>query len=189
MGLGLGLAITKDLIQLHGGTIEARSPGSNRGSTFILRLPMPVIRKAIQVREDELPAAEESLKGLKVLLVEDDASTQKVMQFVLARMGAEVLVTDSARHAIEKRTEFDPAVIVSDIGLPDMDGCAFIREIRELERKEGRSPTVSIAVSAFAREEDRKKALAAGFTQYFSKPLDLDKLIQNLVKLPRSSNA
>src|SRR6185369_729058 len=69
MGLGLGLAITKDLIQLHGGTIEARSPGSNRGSTFILRLPMPVIRKAVQVREDELPAAEESLKGLKVLLV------------------------------------------------------------------------------------------------------------------------
>jgi CheY-like chemotaxis protein len=88
-----------------------------------------------------------------------------------------------------KRAEFVPAVIISDIGLPDMDGHAFIKAIRELEKQEGRPQTISIAVSAFAREEDRLKALAAGFTQYFPKPLDLDKLIHSLISLSHGRTA
>jgi CheY-like chemotaxis protein/nitrogen-specific signal transduction histidine kinase len=185
MGLGLGLAITKELIQLHGGTIEAHSPGANKGSTFVVRLPMPATGKLPMARPNEIPATDKSLQGLKVLLLEDDESTQAVMKLFLTQMGAEVFVAATARLAIQKRTELVPAVIISDIGLPDMDGHAFIREIRELEKQEGRPPTVSIAVSAFAREEDRLKALAAGFTQYYSKPIDMNKLIHNLIRLSR----
>jgi two-component system CheB/CheR fusion protein len=189
MGLGLGLAITKELIQLHGGTIEAQSPGANRGSTFVVRLPMPAIGKLPQVPQTEIPASNKSLEGLRVLLVEDDVSTQLVMKLMLTQMGAEVLVVESAKLALEKRKEFAPAVIISDIGLPDVDGYALIREIRELENQEGRLPTFSIAVSAFARDEDRKKALAAGFTQYFSKPIDLEKLIHSLITHSRGHSA
>ena len=190
MGLGLGLAITKELIQLHGGTIEAQSPGPNRGSTFIVKLPMPVLGKLPQIRQNQFPAvSSKSLRGLRILLVEDDVSTQVAMEFVLTQMGAEVFVAESARLAMLKRTEFAPGVIISDIGLPDMDGHAFIKAIRDLEKKEGRPQTISIAVSAFAREEDRIKALDAGFTQYFSKPLNLDELIHSLVDLSRGHKA
>jgi CheY-like chemotaxis protein len=186
MGLGLGLAITKELIQLHGGTIEAQSAGANRGSTFVVKLPMPALGKLPQVRQSQYPAvSSKSLHGLRILLVEDDVSTQAAMEFVLTQMGAEVFVAQSARLAMLKRTEFIPGVIISDIGLPDMDGHAFIKAIRELEKQEGRPQTISIAVSAFAREEDRIKALDAGFTQYFSKPLDLDQLIHSLITLSR----
>jgi CheY-like chemotaxis protein len=107
------------------------------------------------------------------------------MQFVLSRLGAEVLVVESGTQAMQKRSEFDPTVIISDIGLPDMDGYSLIRNIRELERQEGRLPITSIAVSAFAQEEDRHRALAAGFTTYFSKPIDLEKLIQDLSEVAR----
>ena len=189
MGLGLGLAITKQLIQLHGGTIEAQSSGPNRGSTFVVRLPMPAIEKLPPIRQNHHLASSKSLHGLRILLVEDDVSTQSAMEFVLTQMGAEVFVAESARLAMLKRNEFVPAVIISDIGLPDMDGHAFIKAIRELEKQEGRQQTISIAVSAFAREEDRLRALAAGFTQYFSKPLDLDKLIHSLISLSRGRTA
>src|SRR4029079_12708063 len=146
MGLGLGLAITKELIQLHGGTIEAQSAGPNRGSTFIVKLPMPVLGKLPQIRQNQSPAvSSKSLRGLRILLVEDDVSTQVAMEFVLTQMGAEVFVAESARLAMLKRTEFAPGVIISDIGLPDMDGHAFIKAIRDLEKKEGRPQTISIA--------------------------------------------
>ena len=189
MGLGLGLAITKELIQLHGGTIEAQSKGANRGSTFVVQLPLPAIGKLPSVRQSRYPASSKSLHGLRILLVEDDLSTQTAMKFVLTQMGAEVFVAESARLAMLKRAEFVPAVIISDIGLPDMDGHAFIKAVRELEKQEGRPQTISIAVSAFAREEDRIKALAAGFTQYFSKPLDLDILIHSLINLSHGRTA
>jgi len=189
MGLGLGLAITKELTQLHGGTIEAQSPGVNRGSTFVVRLPMPAIGKLPSAQQNEIPAINKSLEGLRILLVEDDVSTQSVMKLVLNQRGAEVVVVESARLALSKRKEFAPAVIISDIGLPDLDGYALIREIRELESQEGHLPTFSVAVSAFARDDDRKKALAAGFTQYFSKPVDLDRLIQSLASLSRGQSA
>jgi two-component system CheB/CheR fusion protein len=189
MGLGLGLAITKELIQLHGGTVEAQSAGPHRGSTFVVRLPMPAIGKLPEIRHSHLPATNKSLQGIRILVLEDDVSTQTVMKLMLTQMGAEVLVTESASLAMQKRSEFGPAVIISDIGLPDMDGHAFIRAIRELEKQEGRAPTISIAVSAFAREEDRQKALAAGFTQYFPKPIDLDMLIHSLVSLAHGQRA
>jgi len=189
MGLGLGLAITKELIHLHGGSIEALSPGSNRGSTFVVRLPMPVAGKLVPARENEFPVDGNALKGLKILFIEDDQSTQTVMEYALTRLGAEVLVVESAPLALERWAEFNPGVLISDLGLPDMDGYALIRRVRELEKQEGRPPIVSIAVSAFARDEDRRKALAAGFTQYFSKPIDLEKLVLSLVKLSRTHNA
>jgi len=189
MGLGLGLAITKELIQLHGGTIEAQSAGVNRGSTFVVRLPMPAIGKIPTVQQNEIAAPSKSLEGLRILLVEDDVSTQSVMKLVLNQLGAEVYVVESAKLALERRKDLAPAAIISDIGLPDLDGYALIREIRELEKQEGRLPTLSIAVSAFARDEDRKRALAAGFTQYFSKPVDLDKLIYCLANISHGQSA
>jgi CheY-like chemotaxis protein len=187
-GLGLGLAIVKHLVELHGGTVEARSEGDGLGATFIVRLPLAPIRGGVASGGDEehLPATEISfppgLVGLRVLVVDDEPDARYLLQTVLERGGAKVKVATSAAAAFESIRLDLPDVIVSDIGMPEVDGYDFIRRLRQLPGAEGgRIPAV--ALTAFARTEDRRKALQAGFQDHASKPMDPQELVTVVARL------
>jgi PAS domain S-box-containing protein len=180
-GLGLGLAIVKHLVELHGGTVEAYSEGDGRGATFIIRLPLAPVRAArpssgppaASVEQIAFPA---ELSGLRVLVVDDEADARQLVQSVLEGGGAIVEVAGSAAEAFEsiRANKFD--VIISDIGMPDTDGYELIRKLRQLPREEGgRIPAV--ALTAYARAEDRRKALMAGFQNHAAKPMDPQELV------------
>ncbi len=180
-GLGLGLAIAKQIVELHGGSISVASEGDGRGSTFSVRLSLaPLVPLAMDLdpAANAQPIAEGDLRGVDILLVEDEAGARNVMQRLLEGHGAKVRAVESvaaARDAIEMR---GPHLIVSDIGLPGEDGYALIRYVRALPRR-----IPALAVTAFARPEDRQHALEAGFDEHLSKPVDPDRLLHVAAQL------
>jgi signal transduction histidine kinase/ActR/RegA family two-component response regulator len=188
-GLGLGLAIVRHLVELHGGTVAAESAGESRGSTFAVHLPLrPVPHDAASdgLREpagaDGLrPGAE--LDGLAILVVDDDAEARELMAILLRRMGAGVTVAASAAEALEALERTRPDVLLSDIEMPHEDGYSLMRRIRELpEERGGRIPAA--ALTAYARAEDRLRALAAGYQAHLPKPIrpaDLADVVRTLV--------
>jgi signal transduction histidine kinase len=171
-GLGLGLAIVRHLVELHGGRVQAASPGLDAGATFTVWLPLvlPV------TREPEVPAASggqarrASLHGVRLLIVEDDADTREVIGLMLRESGAEVTGVASAAAALETIDRAAPDVLIGDIGLSDGDGCDLIRAVRRLPGARGGVP--AIALSVFARESDRLDAIRAGYDRYLSKPVE-----------------
>ena len=178
-GLGLGLSIAKQLVELHEGTISARSDGEGKGSTFCVTLPL-----APQEGVADAPAAESGngsdLRGVDVLVVEDEGMTRDIMRRLLEGAAAEVRTVDSvaaARAALDKRV---PQILVSDIGMPGEDGYELIRYLRSLPRT---SHVITVAVTAFARPEDRRQVLDAGYDEHLAKPLDADQLLATLSRL------
>jgi PAS domain S-box-containing protein len=173
-GLGLGLAIVKHLVELHGGTAQAESDGEGRGSTFTIRLPTSAaaIRGPAEVTRSP-PIAPVDLHALDVLLVEDEPDTREYLQRLLQEHGAVVRAASSAPEALSLFRQERPDLLVSDIGLPDMDGCDLMAQIR----REDSGTLPAIALTAYARNEDRDRALGAGFHVHLAKPTEPSELL------------
>ena len=191
-GLGLGLAIVRQLVELHGGTARAESEGEGRGTTFTVSLPLlPVRREAAAVAPRVHPAAAASaapdtcppeLDGLRVLVVDDEPDTRGLLFAVLASCGADVSLAASAAEALERigREQFD--VLLTDIGMPEEDGYELIRKVRLLPpERGGRVPAA--ALTAYARAEDRLRALRSGFQTHVVKPVEPEELIAVVANL------
>jgi CheY-like chemotaxis protein/anti-sigma regulatory factor (Ser/Thr protein kinase) len=182
-GLGLGLSIAKQIVELHGGTIQAESAGKGRGATFRVLLPLgsqksqgehsvadwPV--RASKVGGEDMRAR---LSGVRVLIVDDDADARHLTKLVLSDFGADPEVAGGVEEALVALDRFDPHVLVSDLGMPTQDGFRLIREVRARGYSFQRLP--AIALTAFARSEDRQKALRAGFQLHLVKPVDAAEL-------------
>ncbi|MEG4580201.1 response regulator [Microcoleus sp. MON1_C5] len=179
-GLGLGLAIVRQLVELHGGTVWAQSPGLNMGSTFTFRLPAMQVN-SIPDEEAQVWADAGNLLGVKILLVDDEVDSREFMRFVLADSGATVKVASSAAEAFEVASQFSPDVVVSDIGMPEEDGYSLVRRLRSVNTQTGKF--WAIALTAYARDEDRDRAFAAGFDRHLSKPVQPDVLVETIVQL------
>ncbi|MEO6599874.1 MAG: ATP-binding protein [Polyangiaceae bacterium] len=184
-GLGLGLAITKHLVELHGGEISVYSGGDGQGATFTVTLPRAEVRgRAVSeaVPEEAATAAAErpELLGLRLLLVEDDIDSREVVSAILADIGVEVTSAETAEQALALLAQVPIDVILSDVGLPGKDGYAFIRAVRE-SRTFGSIPAA--ALTAFANTEDRRRALEAGFQRHLRKPFDQAELVAVIAEL------
>jgi len=191
-GLGLGLAITRHLVELHGGKISVHSDGLGKGATFRVEIPIVAVKelkKRLAERFDSLdvpvrntaPVTELNLDGCRVLAVDDQADTLSVINRVLTRSGAEVRTAAGAAEALALLGDWQPHLLISDIGMPGQDGYAFIRSVRERFPGGGIKIT-AIALTAFARESDRKAALDAGFDEHLAKPIDAGVLLQKVAE-------
>ena len=191
-GLGLGLAIVRHLVELHGGTVHAESAGEGRGATIKVRLPILPLRIAdFGLRNKELDEESagpnpksEILSGLRVLVVDDEPDARELMKAALESRGAAVITAGDTNEALETLKRRKPDVIISDIGMPGEDGYALIRHVRRLSEEQG-GATPAAAVSAYVGEESRQEALAAGYELYVDKPLDPEELIAVVRKLAK----
>jgi PAS domain S-box-containing protein len=192
-GLGLGLAIAKQLVEAHGGTISAYSAGPGRGASFVVRLPAEAqLPQGLRPRADSGAAnadpgeaVETRLNGLRLLIVEDDREAGAMLQLILRERGAEVELARDAATALALAERWRPDLLISDIGLPDQDGYALIRGLRRREAQaQPQAPRLpAIALTAFTRPQDREQALAAGFDRHCGKPLRPLQLIQMVHQL------
>jgi PAS domain S-box-containing protein len=192
-GLGLGLAIVRHLVELHGGTVRAESPGGGQGAAFTVLLPVaPVYQSAgpeMRVHpaaRDTLPSYEcpDRLDGLRILAVDDEPDTRDLLKVGLGQCGADVTIIGSASEALEAMRIAVPDLLISDIGMPDMDGYELIRRVRELSA-EGGGQVPAIALTAYARVEDRMQALRAGYQMHVPKPVELAELVAVAASLVR----
>ena len=198
-GLGLGLSIVRHVAELHGGRVRAASEGVGRGATFVIRLPMSVeltvehrkaeSHKITGYAPHETARGEGAqLNGASVLVVEDDADTRQMLKRVLESHGAVVKTAASAAEALEMVADSPPDALVADIGMPDEDGYSLMRKIRRLPSSRG-GTVPALALTAYARPEDRARALTAGFQQYVAKPIEPDELAEVVAKLAERSDA
>jgi signal transduction histidine kinase/ActR/RegA family two-component response regulator len=186
-GLGVGLAIVRHLVELHHGTVSAQSAGPGRGATFTVRLPL--IGGRVPAEDDTVRAARQTsverfpeLTGVRVLVVDDEADARDLLTAVLEQCGAEVTPVGSAAEALDALDRVRPHVLISDISMPDVDGYTLIRKIRALGLdRGGRVP--AIALTAYARAEDRERALAVGFQMHVAKPVEPADLVDVVSRL------
>ncbi|HVL66699.1 MAG TPA: ATP-binding protein [Vicinamibacterales bacterium] len=169
-GLGIGLAVARHLVELHGGTIRAESAGENAGATFVVSLP--ALAPVSHGTGDGPPTLPASLTGIDVLVVDDDADSRELLQAAFAEAGARVTVAESADAALNALRTRRPDVLLSDIGLPGRDGYALVEQVREYERAGRLPPVLAVAVSAYARDEDYARSAGAGFDRHVAKPVD-----------------
>src|SRR5262249_51670983 len=188
-GLGLGLAIVRHIVELQGGVARAESPGDGGGATFTVDIPMPATRVGTLERDPVRQSCDSdtvippaALTGLRVLVVDDEADARELMRMILRSSGAEVVAAACADEAFEQVERWDPDVLVSDIGLPGDDGYVLIQKCRSWEAERGRS-IPALAVTAYAREEDRARALSAGFQMHVAKPLEPGDFVAAIVGL------
>jgi PAS domain S-box-containing protein len=186
-GLGLGLTIVQQLVEAQDGTITATSPGEGQGATFTVEFPL--LMTMPEHSQSQTPAQPElNLTGIRVLAVDDDPDTQELLTVLLAHYGAAVKVVSSATEALSNLPGFAPDVLISDIGMPEVDGFALLHRIRSLPPEQG-GQVPAIALSAYAREEDRQSALDHGYQQHIPKPIEIDKLVQAVLTLAHPAPA
>ena len=186
-GLGLGLAIVRHLVALHGGKVTAHSEGKDRGSTFTVTLPIADSKRLTATNDRNQfaklsPDVSARLKGMQILLVEDDKDSRDMLEVALSIYGINVESAESAGEALAKIKEIKPDILVSDIGLPGEDGYDLIRKVRLLPRQSG-GEIPAIALTGYVSVQDRKLALKAGYQDHIPKPVNPNKLIELFVKL------
>jgi signal transduction histidine kinase/DNA-binding response OmpR family regulator len=180
-GLGLGLAIVHHLVELHGGTVMAQSPGEGQGATFTVRLPiMKTLSKP--VRENISSPHFSVLQGLRILIVDDEPDAREFLAFLLKHEGATVVTASSAKEALHFLQQSQVDLLISDIGMPQIDGYTLLRKIRALTPEQG-GQIPAIALTAYARESDRQEAIAAGFQKHISKPIQPEELMKIITHL------
>jgi CheY-like chemotaxis protein len=177
------LAIVRHLVELQGGTVHVESAGIGQGATFIVNLPIRAVRLAASepasvqsMLRNEVPTLSPAiLNGLRVLVVDDEADARELLTTLLGQYGAEVIAVATASEALETLQRLKPNVLVSDIGMPGEDGYALIRKVRLLDAEQGRQ-IPAVALTAYARAEDRINALGAGFQLHIAKPINPEEL-------------
>jgi two-component system CheB/CheR fusion protein len=190
-GLGLGLAISKELVELHGGTIHAESAGIDQGATFVVRLPADGRSEASQRQTRKAPvdlASLESIDGAHILLVEDETQTREALKKLLSKGGAKITAVGTAAEAMRAFEEDRPDIIISDIGLPQEDGYQLLQGIRSLELERNEPPTPAIALTAFAANKDRRMAREAGYHKHIAKPVTPAVLVAAVTTLLAEKN-
>ncbi|MEN9869117.1 MAG: hypothetical protein RLZZ171_100, partial [Cyanobacteriota bacterium] len=182
-GLGLGLALVKHLVELHGGTVSAESLAEGRGATFKVNLPLLksassnlATSNSQQPQTDLSSSVTSELTGIRVLVVDDQPDNLDLLDFFLKQEGAIVTTVNCATDALAIIAENPPDILISDIGMPEMDGYELLRQVRALPSQQNK-PIKAIALTAFAQQEDRERMLKAGFQAYLSKPCNLGDLI------------
>jgi PAS domain S-box-containing protein len=186
-GLGLGLSIARNLVELHGGSIAVRSDGADRGSTFEVSLPVTAWRGAAPERteaglEETGGVVPRPLRGLRILLVDDDDGARELLARILEPTGARVHTAASAADGLASIIALRPDVLVSDIEMPGTDGIGFLRRVRALAEEEG-GAIPAVALTAYVRDEERERILLAGFQAHLGKPVDADALVRVLAGL------
>ncbi|MEC4803424.1 MAG: response regulator [Jaaginema sp. PMC 1079.18] len=184
-GLGLGLAIVRHLVELHGGKVDVASKGLNQGATFTITLPqlkVRTLREAQNKGETSALLKSQKLANVKVLLVEDNQDTREFLTLMLEEYGAIALPAESAATALQLYTTETPDIIVSDIGMPEVNGYDFLKMLRDRDPNR-QLPIPAIALTAYVRPEDVTKALAAGFTAHLAKPIDTTQFLNTLTNL------
>ena len=194
-GLGLGLAIVRHLVEMHGGSVDASSAGESQGSTFTVKLPLIVAR--VEQRELDRPhpapagtiSNEPSarLDGVRVMVVDDEPDTREMLRIMIGELGAVVKLCASSEEAIRMLGEWRPDIIVSDIEMPDEDGYELIRKVRLAEANGGRRRVPAIALTAYGRVEDRVRALSAGYQMHIAKPAEPTELAAVIASLAARS--
>jgi CheY-like chemotaxis protein len=189
-GLGLGLSIVRNLVEMHGGTVRVKSAGENLGTTFIVALPVSVVESEPERRRSVLQTAQPnvedielpSLAGATILIVEDEPDTRLLVKRILEDRGARVLAAASAADGLSVIASDKVDLLISDIGMPRMDGYQLIEQVRALDsRRTG--PLPAIAVTAYARPEDRQRSLLAGYQTHIAKPLEARELVAAVASL------
>jgi PAS domain S-box-containing protein len=193
-GLGLGLSIVRHIVEMHGGSVHVASEGEGKGATFRVRLPLMIVHQESSREIREHPrtgkraplAGLGNLKGVRILAIDDEADALGLLRVVLETAGAEVITISSAAEGLARLASVDPDALVVDLGMPDMDGFAFIGKVRGSDDPKVRDIPAA-ALTAFARAEDRTKALESGFEMHLAKPVDPGELVASVATLVRRS--
>ncbi|MEH2086228.1 PAS domain-containing hybrid sensor histidine kinase/response regulator [Nostoc sp.] len=186
-GLGLGLAIVHHLVEMHSGTVYAVSEGEGTGAKFTVLLPLVEPQPEQLIKESKVKVDNLSiLNGLQILVVDDNADTRELIAFVLEQSGGQVRAVSSVGEALEALERLKPDVLVSDIGMPDEDGYSLIRKVRAQEAEQ-EEKILAVALTAFARDEEHRLALQAGFQVHVSKPIEPEKLVEVVANLAKGS--
>ena len=184
-GLGLGLAIVYQLVEGHGGTITAASPGEGKGATFTVRLPL-VKTKLKSNQPDKLDLQELDLTGVRVLTIDDESDSRELLSALLAASGAAVMAVTSAAEFLSALESFSPNILVSDIGMPQVDGYSLLKQVRSLPPERG-GQIPAIALTAYAGDIDQQRAKDAGFQIHISKPVEPEQLLRSIAELLNNS--
>lgn len=189
-GLGLGLAIVRHVVELHGGTVSADSAGPGQGATFTVFLPTRLPAPSLPAREGE-PSSNawrrDALSGARVLAIDDDQDARELLAAALSYQGADVYTASSAREGIDAVLRHRPQIVLADLGMPEEDGYSFVRRLRQLDAPE-LNVIPAVAVTAYVRDLDRARALAAGFQGHVTKPVNMNELVAVTTALLRPHN-
>ncbi|BAZ39206.1 multi-sensor hybrid histidine kinase [Calothrix sp. NIES-4101] len=187
-GLGLGLAIVQQITEMHGGKVSVESEGEDLGATFKVQLPLSQMteKQENNITTEEMASDCQNLQDIQILVVDDDIDSRDFITFVLETEGAIITQATSAFDALEILSQFQPTIIISDIGMPEMDGYMLMRQIRTLPQEAGGN-IPAVALTAYASEYDQKQAIAVGFQKHLSKPIEPNELIEVIVQVVKNT--